>query len=84
VETTQTMSPADLHGSVKLQSVFHPSDFSEASEVAFAHALKVALVASTKLTLLHVQEGPGTEWEHFPGVRSSDGDLFRRAARGAQ
>jgi hypothetical protein len=25
---------------VKLESIFHPSDFSEASEVAFAHALK--------------------------------------------
>jgi nucleotide-binding universal stress UspA family protein len=71
VETTQTMSHADLVGPIKLQSVFHPSDFSEASEVAFAHALKIALVASTKLTLLHVQEGPGAEWEHFPGVRDT-------------
>lgn len=71
METTQTMSHADLLGSVKLQSVFHPSDFSEASEVAFAHALKVALVASSKLTLLHVKESHGAEWEHFPGVRDT-------------
>ncbi len=37
-----------------LQSVFHPSDFSPASEVAFAHALKAALIAKADLTILHV------------------------------
>ena len=43
---------------VKLESIFHPSDFSEASEVAFAHALKIALVAGAKLTMLHVEATP--------------------------
>jgi len=55
----------------KLESVFHPSDFSEASEIAFAHALKVALVARAKLTMLHVAAGPGVEWQDFPGVRDT-------------
>ena len=55
----------------KLASVFHPSDFSEASEIAFAHALKVALVARAKLTMLHVAASPGVEWQDFPGVRDT-------------
>ena len=56
---------------VRLESIFHPSDFSEASEVAFFHALKIALVAGTKLTILHVKASPGAEWQDFPGVRDT-------------
>ena len=56
---------------IKVKSVFHASDFSQASEVAFAHALKIALVARAKLTVLHVQAVPGTEWQDFPGVRDT-------------
>ena len=37
-----------------LQHVFHPSDFSPASETAFAHALKAALIAKATLTIFHV------------------------------
>ena len=55
----------------KVESIFHPSDFSEASEVAFAHALKIALAAKAELTLLHVEASPGTEWQDFPGVRDT-------------
>jgi len=56
---------------VKLESIVHPSDFSEASEVAFVHALKIALVAGAKLTMLHVEASPGAEWQDFPGVRDT-------------
>jgi nucleotide-binding universal stress UspA family protein len=56
---------------VKLESIFHPSDFSEASEVAFVHALKIALVAGAELTMLHVEASPGAEWQDFPGVRDT-------------
>jgi nucleotide-binding universal stress UspA family protein len=55
----------------KLDSVFHPSDFSEASEIAFAHALKIALAARAKLTMLHVAASPRVEWQDFPGVRDT-------------
>jgi nucleotide-binding universal stress UspA family protein len=55
----------------KVESIFHPSDFSEASEVAFAHALKFALVARAKLTVLHVAASPSTEWQDFPGIRDT-------------
>lgn len=56
------------HG-IKLKSIFHPSDFSQASEVAFAHALMTALVAGATLTMFHVEADPRTEWQDFPGVR---------------
>jgi nucleotide-binding universal stress UspA family protein len=52
-----------------IQSVFHPSDFTEGSEVAFAHALKIALVAGSALDILHVSEGKDVAWTEFPGVR---------------
>jgi nucleotide-binding universal stress UspA family protein len=64
---TQTNAPDD----VKIASIFHPSDFSEASEVAFVHALKIALVAEAKLIMLHVEARPGAEWQDFPGVRET-------------
>jgi nucleotide-binding universal stress UspA family protein len=65
------MSQAKTPDGVKLESIFHPSDFSEASEVAFVHALKIALVAGAKLTILHVEASPGAEWQDFPGVRDT-------------
>jgi nucleotide-binding universal stress UspA family protein len=56
---------------VKLKSIFHPSDFSQASEVAFAHALRIALLVEAKLTMLHIEASPTTEWQDFPGVRET-------------
>ena len=52
-----------------IQAVFHPSDFSEGSEVAFAHALKIALVASAGLDVMHVSERRDLAWTEFPRVR---------------
>jgi nucleotide-binding universal stress UspA family protein len=63
------MSQTNLLEGIKVESIFHPSDFSEASEVAFGHALKVALVTKAKLSILHVATHPGAEWADFPGVR---------------
>lgn len=54
-----------------LQNIFHPSDFSQASETAFAHALTAALIAKGALTILHVSPEHDTEWMEFPGVRST-------------
>jgi nucleotide-binding universal stress UspA family protein len=51
--------------------VFHPSDFSEASEVAFAHAMKIALVVRARLIMLHVEASRSVEWQDFPGVRDT-------------
>ncbi len=52
-------------------TVLHPSDFSEASTVAFAHALKATLVAKGKLALLHITDDRPHEWADFPGVRET-------------
>ena len=54
-----------------LQHVFHPSDFSPASETAFAHALKAALVAKATLTIFHVSPDRKESWTEFPGVKQT-------------
>ena len=55
----------------RIRVIFHPSDFSEASEVAFAHALKIALVTGATLNVLHVADGGSADWSDFPGVRDT-------------
>ena len=54
--------------------IFHPSDFSSASEVAFGHALKIALQSKAKLDLMHVEPTLSAEkpyWHEFPAVRAT-------------
>jgi nucleotide-binding universal stress UspA family protein len=53
----------------RVESIFHPSDFSEASEVAFAHALKIALLTGAQLNVLHVTADSDADEADFPGVR---------------
>ncbi len=55
----------------RIESIFHPSDFSAASEVAFAHALKIALVTKARLSMLHVAAEASADWSDFPGVRDT-------------
>jgi nucleotide-binding universal stress UspA family protein len=54
-----------------IDSILHPSDFSIASEVAFAHALKAALIAKAQLNVMHVSPNMTAEWTDFPGVRET-------------
>jgi nucleotide-binding universal stress UspA family protein len=54
-----------------IESVLHPTDFSESSLVAFHHALKTAMLAKSRLTLLHVSSDPASEWSGFPGIRET-------------
>src|SRR6187551_1304028 len=51
--------------------VFHPSDFSESSGVAFAHALKIALVFKAALYMWHATDQSDAAWHEFPGVRDT-------------
>ena len=54
--------------------IFHPSDFSAASEVAFGHALKIAMHAKAKLDIMHVETQLNPEkpyWQDFPVVRAT-------------
>ena len=56
-----------------VQSILHPSDFSEASHAAFAHALAIALYRQASFTVLHVV--PRTQavdvWIDSPPVRQT-------------
>jgi nucleotide-binding universal stress UspA family protein len=50
----------------------HPTDFSEASEVAFLHALQLTLATRGRLQVLHVsRHGERVGWRSFPGVREA-------------
>jgi nucleotide-binding universal stress UspA family protein len=57
-----------------LVRIFHPSDFTPASEIAFAHALKLALDSKADLEIMHVTphlsaNEADVHWSDFPGVR---------------
>lgn len=54
-------------------SVLHPTDFSDTSHRAFAHALAIALLRQTELTILHVSDRPreDVDWASFPRVRQT-------------
>ena len=54
-----------------VESVFHPSDFSQGSERAFAHALAIALLRQTEFTILHAGDVVEEDWSRFPAVRAT-------------
>ena len=54
-----------------VKSIFHPSDFSKASELAFAHALAIALIRRTELVLMHASRVNIGDWSRFPPVRKT-------------
>ena len=53
-----------------IESVVHPTDFSPASERAFAHALAIALLRRARLEILHVDADDRPDWSEFPAVRA--------------
>lgn len=76
-----------------IQRVFHPTDFSDASGVAFAHALAIAISRKAMFTIMNASKGfRGDDWSRFPGVSdtlkrwgllsesSNRGDVFRELA----
>jgi nucleotide-binding universal stress UspA family protein len=70
------MTPIEEAGAAPLLRIFHPSDFSKASEVAFAHALKLALESKAELEIMHVarhlaDSAGDVHWTDFPGVRAT-------------
>ncbi|MEE8105906.1 MAG: universal stress protein [Planctomycetota bacterium] len=55
-----------------LRSVFHPSDFSDASYLAFVHALKIAIASRSHFTILHAQsDETKRRWTDSPPVRGT-------------
>jgi nucleotide-binding universal stress UspA family protein len=53
------------------QSIFHPTDFSDTSDNAFAHALAIALFREASLTIFHAGDRVADNplWTAFPPVR---------------
>jgi nucleotide-binding universal stress UspA family protein len=51
--------------------ILNPTDFSPKSELAFAHALRVAVTTKAVLTLMHGGPEGGEEWHQFPAVRQT-------------
>jgi nucleotide-binding universal stress UspA family protein len=59
-------------GPIVFRRIFHPSDFSEASQVSFVHALKLAVSARAHLTILHTGDSRrSSSWSEFPRVRKT-------------
>ena len=55
-----------------IESIIHPTDFSEASEATFAHALRIAVAARADLYIAHVDESePFAHEDSFPRVRQT-------------
>jgi nucleotide-binding universal stress UspA family protein len=54
-----------------IRSILNATDFTASSELAFIHALKIALEAKAKLYVLHADPAGDEEvdWSAFPGVR---------------
>ena len=59
-----------------IRSVLHPTDFSEASRLAFAHALRIALSGRTRMDILHADSDSADEpdWDRFPAARQTLAD----------
>jgi len=62
------MNPTPDYGIPVLGNVLLASDFSAGSLTAFHHALKVALVAESRLTILHLSLEAATAWTELTGV----------------
>ena len=49
--------------------ILHPTDFTTESDVALAHALKLALTNHAEIHLLHIGKDTREEWHEFPSIR---------------
>jgi nucleotide-binding universal stress UspA family protein len=52
-----------------IRAIVHPTDFSDLSAAAFAHALRIALATRSKLHLVHVSQYDAHEALAFPQAR---------------
>jgi nucleotide-binding universal stress UspA family protein len=52
-----------------IHSIVHPTDFSQLSSAAFAHALRIVVAARSKLQALHVDQPEGSADGGFPHVK---------------
>lgn len=52
-----------------IRTILHPTDLSDLSAMVFAHALRIALAARSKLQLLHIVQHDADVALAFPNVR---------------
>jgi len=52
-------------------SILNATDFTAASDSAFGHALALALVGRSRLTIMHVGDDDREQWQDFPQVRET-------------
>ena len=64
-----TESPMPSEYSRPAEFILHPTDFSDDSNFALAHALRLALSNQAEVNMLHVGKDTDDEWESFPSVR---------------
>lgn len=65
-------STSQRRPSTFLKNIFHPTDFSKTSDIAFAHALKIALSCNAKLNLMHVSQSSDKHvMQEFPKIRET-------------
>jgi nucleotide-binding universal stress UspA family protein len=51
----------------RFQTIVHPTDFSDTSALAFAHALRIALAMRSLLYIVHIAESKcPDEYDGFP------------------
>jgi len=65
------MNPNPEYAFPVVYSILLPADFSAGSLTAFHHALKAAIIANAKLTILHLSPEAATAWTDFSGVRET-------------
>jgi nucleotide-binding universal stress UspA family protein len=70
-ETVMEVQREPIESIPFVKSIFHPSDFSKASELAFGHALAIALIRKTRLVIMHARRGKWEDWSQFPAVRET-------------
>lgn len=51
------------------QHILHPTDFTQQSDLALAHALRLALTNHANLHMLHAGKDTHEEWDEFPSIR---------------
>ena len=57
---------------LSISNLLHPTDFSHGSDVAFAHALRIALDTRGSLEILHVDRHRSkAKWDSYPSVRDT-------------
>ncbi len=64
---TESTLPSEL--SKPARYILHPTDFSQRSDSALAHALRLALTNHADLDLLHCGKDTDEEWDEFPSIR---------------